>query len=72
MGQRSARSEEKTSLLHHAEEQIPIFSASLAEVHQSLKPGERDGFIITAASNAEILDIHDRKPLVLALEHARK
>jgi len=38
-----------------------------------LEPDDRDGFIIiTTASNAGMLDIHDRKPLVLAPERATK
>lgn len=54
-------------------EQIPMFFAGLAEVHHSLEPDERDGFvIITAASDQGMVDIHDRKPLVLAPEHARE
>lgn len=53
-------------------DQIPMFFAGLAEVHQGMEPDERDGFvIITAASDEGMLDIHDRKPLVLAPELAR-
>lgn len=47
---------------------MPIFFAGSA----SLERDVRDGFIITAASNAGMLDIHDPKPLVLAPERARK
>ncbi len=50
-----------------------MFFAGLAEVHQGLKPDPRDGFvIISAASDQGMVDIHDRKPLVLAPEHARE
>src|SRR5450830_1474465 len=50
-----------------------MFFAGLAEVHQGLEPYPRDGFvIITAASDQGMLDIHDRRPLVLAPEHARE
>ena len=50
-----------------------MFFAGLAEVHQDLEPDPRDGFvIITAASDQGMVDIHDRKPLVLAPEHARE
>lgn len=50
-----------------------MFFAGLAEVHEGLEPDERDGFvIITAASDQGMVDIHDRKPLVLAPEHARE
>ncbi|MNV84888.1 putative SOS response-associated peptidase YedK [compost metagenome] len=49
-----------------------MFMAALAEVHTGLAPNEGDGFvIITAASDAGMLDIHDRRPLVLAPEQAR-
>ncbi|WP_405121371.1 SOS response-associated peptidase family protein [Pseudomonas petroselini] len=54
-------------------EHAPMFFAGLAEVHQGLEPDPRDGFvIITAASDQGMVDIHDRKPLVLAPEHARE
>lgn len=50
-----------------------MFFAGLAEVHQAIEPDERDGFvIITAASDRGMVDIRDRKPLVLAPEHARE
>jgi putative SOS response-associated peptidase YedK len=51
----------------------PLFFAALAEVHHSLEPDERDGFvIITAAADQGLVDIHDRKPLVLSPEIARE
>jgi putative SOS response-associated peptidase YedK len=54
-------------------DQKPMFFAGLAEVHYGLEPDERDGFvIITAASDQGMVDIHDRKPLVLSTEHARE
>jgi putative SOS response-associated peptidase YedK len=54
-------------------EQIPMFFAGHAEVHSGLEPDDRDGFVIfTAASDEGMVDIHDRKPLVLAPEHARE
>lgn len=44
----------------------PLYFAALAEVHGGLEPDERDGFvIITAAADEGLVDIHDRKPLVL-------
>jgi putative SOS response-associated peptidase YedK len=50
-----------------------MFFAGLAEVHEGVEPDDRDGFvIITAASDQGMVDIHDRKPLVLAPEHARE
>lgn len=53
--------------------QAPMFMAALAEVHVGLEPNEGDGFvIITAASDQGMLDIHDRRPLVLSPEHARQ
>lgn len=46
--------------------------AALAEVHPCLEPDDRDGFvIITAAADQGLVDIHDRKPLVLTPELAR-
>lgn len=51
----------------------PLFFAALAEVHPSLAQKERDGFvIITAAADQGLVDIHDRKPLVLPPEVARE
>lgn len=51
----------------------PLYFAALAEVHHSFKPDERDGFvIITAAADQGLIDIHDRKPLVLTPELARE
>lgn len=50
----------------------PMFMAALAEVRPGLEANEGDGFvIITAASDAGMVDIHDRRPLVLGAEHAR-
>lgn len=49
----------------------PLYFAALAEVHAGLEPDERDGFvIITAAADQGLIDIHDRKPLVLTPELA--
>ena len=53
--------------------QAPMFFAALAEVHPGLEPHEGDGFvIITAASDQGMVDIHDRRPVVLTPEHARE
>ena len=53
--------------------QKPMFFGALAQVHPGLDPHEGDGFvIITAASDQGMVDIHDRKPLVLTPEHARE
>ncbi len=50
-----------------------MFFTALAEVHSGLEPHEGDGFvIITAASDQGMVDIHDRRPVVLAPEHARR
>ncbi|MBF8706257.1 SOS response-associated peptidase family protein [Pseudomonas putida] len=50
----------------------PLFFAALAEVHHGVEPDERDGFVVfTAAADQGLLDIHDRKPLVLTPEVAR-
>lgn len=51
----------------------PLFFAALAEVHDGLKPEDRNGFvIITAAADHGLVDIHDRKPLVLLPELAKE
>ncbi|MBH3358766.1 SOS response-associated peptidase family protein [Pseudomonas guariconensis] len=51
----------------------PLFFAALAEVYELMDPGEAEGFvIITAASDQGMIDIHDRKPLVLRPDLARE
>jgi putative SOS response-associated peptidase YedK len=51
----------------------PMFFAALAQVHTGLEPHEGDGFvIITDASDAGMVDIHDRRPVVLSPEDARE
>jgi len=53
--------------------QAPIFMATLAQVYAGLAPQEGDGFvIITAASDQGMVDIHDRRPLVLSPKHAKE
>lgn len=53
--------------------QKPMFFGALAQVHPGLDLHDGDGFvIITAASDQGMVDIHDRKPLVLPPEHARE
>jgi putative SOS response-associated peptidase YedK len=57
----------------HLKDQGPMYFAALGQVRPGLEPDERDGFvIITAASDAGMLDIHDRRPVVLTPEHARE
>ncbi|MEE4672790.1 SOS response-associated peptidase family protein [Pseudomonas alliivorans] len=52
--------------------QKPMFFAALAQVHSALEPYDDDGFvIITAASDSGMVDIHDRRPVVLSAEDAR-
>ncbi|HGM6776191.1 TPA: SOS response-associated peptidase family protein [Pseudomonas aeruginosa] len=54
-----------------AADQAPLLFAALAEIHSGIEPNERDGFvIITAAADQGLVDIHDRKPLVLTPEVA--
>ncbi len=56
-----------------AADEAPLFFAALAEVHLGIGPDERDGFvIITAAADQGLVDIHDRKPLVLSPALARE
>lgn len=51
--------------------QQPLFFAALAQVTPGLEAAEDDGFvIITDASDAGMVDIHDRRPVVLAPQQA--
>lgn len=50
-----------------------MFFGALAQAQPGLEDQEGDGFvIITAASDEGMLDIHDRKPLVLTPDLARE
>lgn len=52
---------------------LPLYFAALAQAHPGLEADPRDGFvIITAAADQGLLDIHDRRPLVLAADTARE
>lgn len=53
----------------------PMFFAALAQVHSKDKASSVDGdgfVIITSASDAGMVDIHDRRPVVQSPEHARE
>ena len=53
--------------------EAPMFFAGLAQVTPGLEPHEGDGFvIITDASDEGMVDIHDRRPVVLGPEQARE
>ncbi|RZI69024.1 MAG: hypothetical protein EOP13_23595 [Pseudomonas sp.] len=66
-------SKRKQPYFIHLKDQGPMYFAALGQVRPGLEPDERDGFvIITAASDAGMLDIHDRRPLVLTPELARE
>jgi putative SOS response-associated peptidase YedK len=53
-------------------EEGPMFFAALAEMHRGLEPDPQDGFvIITTDSDQGMVEIHDRRPVVLSPEHAR-
>jgi len=53
--------------------QAPMFYGALAQVTPGLEPREDDGFvIITAASDSGMVDIHDRRPLMLTPELANE
>ena len=53
--------------------QAPMLFSALAQVTPRLEPHEDDGFvIITAASDSGMVDIHDRRPLVLTPELANE
>ena len=50
----------------------PLFFAGLSSVKPGEQAREGDGFVIvTDASDAGMVDIHDRRPLVLDVEEAR-
>lgn len=54
-----------------AKDSSPLFFASLCHVTQGLEQAEGDGFtIITGAADSGLLDIHDRRPLVLPARFA--
>ncbi|MDH1632412.1 SOS response-associated peptidase family protein [Pseudomonas mosselii] len=56
-----------------AADHAPLFFAALAEVHPGIEPDEHDGFvIITGAADQGLVEIHDRKPLVLSPALARE
>ncbi len=52
----------------------PIFFAAISRFHlNQVEPDDDEGFVIvTAASDAGLLDIHDRRPLVMTLEASRE
>lgn len=53
--------------------QAPMFYGGLGQVTPGLEPRDEDGFvIITAASDQGMVDIHDRRPLVLTPEYANE
>ncbi|WP_122587665.1 SOS response-associated peptidase [Pseudomonas viridiflava] len=53
--------------------QKPMFFAALAQVHGGFEPHDDDGFvIITAESDSGMVDIHDRRPVVLSPGDARR
>ncbi len=50
-----------------------MFFGALAQVTPGLEPNDQDGYVIvTAASDQGMVDIHDRRPLVLAPSMARE
>lgn len=53
--------------------QAPMFLGALAQVTPGIEPDDQDGYvIITAASDQGMVDIHDRRPLVLDPSLARE
>lgn len=53
--------------------QAPMFFGALAQFTPGLEPNDQDGYvIITAASDQGMVDIHDRRPLVLDAALARE
>jgi len=56
----------------HLGDGAPMFFAGLAQIHPGLEPQENDGFVIvTDASDQGMVDIHDRRPVVLGPQAAR-
>ncbi|RDL15598.1 SOS response-associated peptidase family protein [Serratia fonticola] len=55
-------------------EQHPIFFAAISRFHPvRLEPDDDEGFVIvTASTDGGLLDIHDRRPLVMTLEASRE
>lgn len=54
-------------------DQKPMFFGALAQIRPGLGEQDGDGFvIITASCDQGMVDIHDRRPLVLSPEQARK
>jgi putative SOS response-associated peptidase YedK len=50
----------------------PMFLAAITNYHPDKEPAEGTGFVIvTAAAEAGLVDVHDRRPVVLAPEDAR-
>lgn len=57
----------------HAANDEPLFFAALAQVSDNPQHSARDGFVIlTGAADEGLLDVHDRKPLVLTPPLARE
>ena len=56
----------------HRADDLPIFMAAIGSVPIE-RGDEAEGFlIVTAAADQELVDIHDRRPLVLTPEAARE
>lgn len=57
--------------IYHKNQQ-PIFFAAISRIHpEAIAPPKDDGFVIlTAASDKGLVDIHDRRPLVMARQAA--
>lgn len=55
-------------------EQHPIFFAAISRFHPDrFEPDDEDGFVIvTASADAGLLDIHDRRPLVMTREASQE
>lgn len=68
-----ARPNNKQPYYIRLKSQAPMFFAGLAQAHPGIEPDDSDGFvIITDASDAGMVDIHDRRPVVLAPQQARE
>lgn len=70
---RGRGSEAETAVPHSVEKPGADVFAALAQVRPEVEPYESDGsVIITGPSYSGMVDIHDRRPLVLSSDHAKE
>ncbi|EMD6649032.1 hypothetical protein EGJ31_16330 [Serratia marcescens] len=74
MEERQARRQVKQPYFIYHESKTPIFFATISRHHPDAKETpDDDGFVIvTSASDSSLLDIHDRRPVILPPAAARE